>query len=184
MVIDMLYGYDDMIERYGSAYRIGRAVSSGEVHKVARGLYSDERHPDPSAVACALYPQAVLTMDSAFYLHGLTDVVPEMVHVATPRNSTRIRDARVRQHFMREGLMGTGVEVLDAEGSPVRAFSRERMLVELLRNAGTLPMDYYRELIGSYRRIADGLDMREVEDCLALYQRCDSLFDMMQREVL
>ena len=45
-------------------------------------------------------------------------------------------------------------------------------------------MDYYRELIGSYRRIADGLDMREVEDCLALYQRCDSLFDMMQREVL
>ena len=54
----------------------------------------------------------------------------------------------------------------------------------LLRSAGTLPMDYYRELIGSYRRIADELDMREVEDCLALYRRSDSLFDMMQREVL
>ena len=62
--------------------------------------------------------------------------------------------------------------------------NRERMLVELLRSAGTLPMDYYRELIGSYRRIAGELDMREVEDCLALYRRSDSLFDMMQREVL
>lgn len=88
-------------------------------------------------------------MDSAFYLHGLTDVVPELVHVATPRNSTRIRDSGVRQHFMLPGLLGTGVQAMEG-GYAVRAFSWERMLVELLRNAGTLPMDYYRELIGSY----------------------------------
>lgn len=180
----MLYRYDDMLRRYGSAYQIGKAVDSGAVYKIARGLYSDERHPNPNAVACALWPQAVLTMDSAFYLHGLTDVVPELVHVATPRNSTRIRDAGVRQYFMLPRLLGTGVQVSESGGYGVRVFSRERMLVELLRSAGTLPMDYYRELIGSYRRIAGELDMREVEDCLALYRRSDSLFDMMQREVL
>ncbi len=180
----MLYGYDDMLKRYGSAYQIGRAVDSGDIYKVARGLYSDERHPDSNAVACALWPQAVLTMDSAFYLHGLTDVVPELVHVATPRNSTRIRDGWVRQYFMEPALMTVGVETTGVEGSTVRAFTRERMLVELLRNAGTLPLDYYKKLVGSYRKAADDLDMREVEDCLVLYKRADSLFDMMQREVL
>ncbi|MBR3235515.1 MAG: hypothetical protein IKG11_07860 [Atopobiaceae bacterium] len=45
-------------------------------------------------------------------------------------------------------------------------------------------MDYYRELIGSYRRAAGDLDMREVEDCLALYGRFDSLLEMMQRDLL
>lgn len=180
----MVYRYEDMIDRYGSAYGVRRAVTSGDVVKVGRGVYSDERHPDPNAVACALWPQAVLTMDSAFYLHGLTDVVPELVHVATPRNSTRIRDPRIRQHFMLPELMLTGVEEVDAEGSPIRVFSRERMLVELLRNAGTMPLDYYKELVGSYRRVAGELDMREVEDCSALYSRADGLFDMMQREVL
>ena len=180
----MLYGYDDMLRRYGSAYQIGKAVDSGTVYKIARGLYSNERHPDPNAVACALWPQAVLTMDSAFYLHGLTDVVPELVHVATPRNSTRIRDTRIRQYFMEPALMSTGVETTGGEGSTIRTFTLERMLVELLRNAGTLPLDYYKELIASYRKIVDGLDMREVEDCMALYNRADSLFDMMQREVL
>jgi hypothetical protein len=180
----MIYRYEDMLERYGSAYQIGRAIRSGEVHKVARGVYSDERHPDPGAVVCAIHPQAVLTMDSAFYLHGLTDVVPELVHVATPRNSTRIRDAGVRQYFMLPHLLGLGVRAMESGGCAVRVFSRERMLVELLRSAGTLPMDYYRELIGSYRRITGELDMREVENCLALYRRSDSLFDMMQREVL
>ena len=180
----MLYGYDDMLRRYGSAYQIGKAVDSCAVYKIARGLYSDERHPDPNAVACALWPQAVLTMDSSFYLHGLTDVVPELVHVATPRNSTRIRDTRIRQYFMEPALMSVGIETMGGEGSAIRTFTRERMLVELLRNAGTLPLDYYKELIASYRKIAGGLDMREVEDCMALYKRADSLFDMMQREVL
>ena len=173
-----------MLRRYGSAYQIGKAVDSGAIYKVARGLYSDERHPDPNAVACTLWPQAVLTMDSAFYLHGLTDVIPDLVHVATPRNSTRIRNGWVRQYFMESALMTVGVETAGAEGSPIRTFTRERMLVELLRNAGTLPLDYYKELVGSYRKVADDLDMREVEDCLALYKRADSLFEMMQKEVL
>ena len=180
----MLYSYADMIETYGSAYQIAKAVESGALFKVARGLYSDERHPDPSAVVCALWPQAVLPMDSAFYLHGLTDVVPGLVHVATPRNATRIHDEHVRQYFMDKGLMGIGVERLERGGLAVRAFTRERMLVELLRSAGSLPLDYYKELIDSYRKISDDLDMREVEDCMALYKRADSLFDMLQREVL
>ena len=180
----MLYTYIDMIDRYGSAYQIGRAVDSGDVYKVASGLYSDARHPDPNVVVCARYPKAVLTMDSAFYLHGLTDVIPELVHVATPRNSTRIRSTQVRQYFMEQRLMDVGVWHRQIEGSDLRVFSKERMLVELLRSSGTLAFDYYKELIGSYRKIADELDMREVEDCVALYKRADTLFEMMQREVL
>lgn len=180
----MLYEYIDMLERYGSAYQVNRAVASGSIHKVARGLYSSERHPDPNAIVCALYPKAVLTMDSAFYLHGLTDVVPDLVHVATPRNSTRIRDGRAKQYFMEPALMKAGIVTLESSDSIVRVFSRERMLVELLRNAAVIPLDYYKELIGSYRRISSDLDMREVEDCASLYKRADSLFDMMQREVL
>lgn len=180
----MLYRYVDMMAEYGSAYQIDKAVKSGVIYRVVRGLYSDEQHPDPNAVVCSLYPQAVLTMDSAFYLHGLTDVVPDLVHVATPRNSTRIRDDRVRQYFMEPKLLEKGVREVDCGGVAFRAFSKERMLVELLRNASSLPLDYYKELIGSYRRIVDDLDMREVEDCIALYKRADSLFDMLQKEVL
>lgn len=173
-----------MIRHFGSAYQVGKAVDSGAFFKISRGLYSDERHPDPNAVICALYPQAVLTMDSAFYLHGLTDVVPELVHVATARNSTRIHDARVRQHFMESALMSAGVEDAGGRDASLRLFTKERMLVELLRSAGSMPLDYYKELIASYRKIADVLDMREVEGCMALYKRADSLFEMMQREVL
>lgn len=180
----MLYTYNDMIGRYGSAYQIARAVDRGNLFKVARGLYSDDRHPDSAAIACALWPQAVLTMDSAYYHYGLTDVVPDLVHVATPRNATRIRDPCIRQYFMEPKLLQDGVQIDTVNGNAIRIFSKERMLVELLRNAGYLPLDYYKELIGSYRRIIGALDMREIETCMALYKREDSLLDMLQREVL
>ena len=61
-----------------------------------------------------------------------------------------VDDAGVRQYFMLPHLLGLGVRAMESGGCAVRVFSRERMLVELLRSAGTLPMDYYRELIGSY----------------------------------
>ena len=34
-------------------------------------MYSDERNPDPLVVVCAVRPDAVVTMNSAFYLHEM-----------------------------------------------------------------------------------------------------------------
>lgn len=180
----MLYRYDQALVRFGSAYQISKAVDSRLIYKVERGLYSDERHPNPNTVVCALYPQAVLTMETAFYLHGLTDVASDVVHVATPRNATRIRNEWVRQHFMEPVLMNCGVVAMNKGDGAVRVFSRERMLIELMRASAGMSPDYYKELIISYRAIANELDMREIEDCLALYSRADALFDKMQKEVL
>lgn len=180
----MIYSYDDVLKTYGSVYKVNRAIAAGALYKVARGWYSDERHPDPSVVTCARYPRAVLTMDSAFFFYGLTDVVPTLVHVATPRNATRISSSHVRQYFMEPKLMGTGTESINHAGGVVRIFSRERMLVELLRCGRALPWGYYKELISSYRKIATRLDFREVEDCISLYERSDGLFSLLQREVL
>ncbi len=180
----MIYRYIDIVDTYGSAYQIDKAVEAGSLYKLARGVYSDERHPDPNSMICALYPQAVLTMDSAFYLHGLTDVVPDLIHVATPRNSTRIRDNRVRQYYMKAGFTDVGVQTINPDGALLRIFSKERLLVELLRSSSSLPLDYYKEIIGSYRKIALSLDMHAIEICMDLYKRADSLFSMLQREVL
>ncbi len=178
-----LYSYTEMLKKYGSAYQIRHAVDSGALYKVARGLYSDELNPAPEVIICALYPQAILTMDSAFYFHGLTDVIPSLIHVATPRNSTRINFTGVRQYFMGPQLISQGVCSTTQEGAHVKIFSKERMLVELLRHSTSLPPDYYKELIVSYRRIAHNLDIREVESCINLYRRACGLFDKMLKEV-
>ena len=169
---------------YGSAYKVNKAVERGEIFKIARGWYSDQPDPDLRVLACAQYPHAVLTMDSAFHFHGLLDERPDLVHLATPRNSTRIADQRFRQYFFLLDLMEEGVELHQMDGWEVRVFSKERMLVELLRNESLLPLDTYRHLIRAYRKIVDKLDMDQIERCVALYKRSAGLFDKLQHEVL
>ena len=180
----MLYHYDFITLEYGSVYKVNKAVKEGKIYKVARGWYSDQPDPDMRVLVCAQYPQAVLTMDSAFHFHGLLDEEPDLVHVATARNSTRIADQRVRQYFFLLDLMNQGVETHQIDGREVRVFSKERMLVELLRNETLLPLETYRKLIRAYRKIVDDLDMGQIKESLALYKRSAGLFDKLQHEVL
>ena len=184
LVKRMILSYKKAAASYGSSYQIDKEVAAGNLYRVARGFYSDTPHCDPYALASVRYPRAIITMDSAFYIHGLTDVIPDKVHLATLRNATRIADDGVVQYFSEKRLFEPGSTALQRDGAQLRIYSRERMLVELMRSASAMPLDYYREIIASYRRIVEGLDIRAVEDYMALFERNNFMFDILQREVL
>jgi len=52
-----------MKEKYNSDYQIQKAVENEEIFKVDKGLY----------------PNAIYTMDSAFYFQDLTDVIQSVL---------------------------------------------------------------------------------------------------------
>ena len=45
------------------------------------------------------YPNAILTLNSAFYYYGLTDTIPDHCYVATPKSNRKIEDVRVKFSF-------------------------------------------------------------------------------------
>ena len=63
-------------------------------------------------------------------------------------------------------------------------YNRERLLVEVMRRQASLPLDYYKKVIDSYRNIIDDLDIALVEDYMSLFKRNDYMSDILQREVL
>ena len=180
----MIMTHAQAVEEYGSPYRINKEIESNRLFRLARGFYSKNRHEDPYALATMRYPDAIVTMDSAFWLHGLTDVIPDRVHLATPRDSTRISDAGIVQHFSEDRLLLPGKTSIVREGNDIPIYDKERMLVELMRNSASLPFDHYKEIMSSYRKIADELDIRAIEDYISLFERNDYLYDALQREVM
>lgn len=181
---DVVLTYESALEEAGSRGALETKVRSGELFKIGRGIYSSSEHPDPLVVAHVLYPDAVITMDSALALYGLTDVPPDKVHLATARDTTRISRPGYRQYFTERELLDPGAAERDIGHGIIRIYDRERLLVEVMRRQATLPLDYYREVIASYRRISEDLDIRLVEDYMALFKRQDAMFDILQREVL
>ena len=58
----MTMTYKDALEKYGSRYRLRKALSEGRVIRRSRGLYAQADDPEsPLADIAARYPGAILT---------------------------------------------------------------------------------------------------------------------------
>ena len=65
----MLLSYQDCLEKYGTDYKIKKSVQEGELYVKEKGIYSDKRY------------------------------VPDFYYVATPKNTRKISDERVKQFY-------------------------------------------------------------------------------------
>lgn len=174
----------DCLAEYKTDYMIRRKVDAGELFKVGKAVYSENAHVPELAVLCYQYPNAVVTMHNAFYMHGLTDVIPDEYDLATDRDAAKIRDPRVRQYFVPGDFFRKGVEMTDHKGYSIPVYSRERMLIELLRYKSKLPFDYYKEILLNYRKILPQLDMQAILAYSADAPKSAKIMETLQMEVL
>ena len=122
-------------------------------------------------------------MDSAFYHYKLTDVIPEKVYLATDRNTDTIKNDNIVQCFISKNVLFVGKVEVIVDGEKANMYDKERLLVELIRKRNQISFDYYKEIIANYRKIADDLDMRKIEQYLALFKNEYNLSNVLLREV-
>lgn len=180
----MLFSYKEIKEKYGNLYQINKALQAREIYKVADGVYTDTPHVSEVQVIMFRYPKTVFTLNSAFYYHGLTDVIPDKYYLAAIRDTHKIANPNVKQIFYPEDNYGIGITVMEYQGVPVRIYDRERMLIELIRNAKKLPFDYYKEIIESYRRTVYDLDIQKLQEYVAVFPKADAIMQSIELEVL
>ena len=180
----MLYTWKEVNEVYGYPLKVREAMNRGEIYRIKRGFYANKPNVNPLIYLTAKYPNAIVTMDTAFFVYGLTDVIPDKTYLATMRNATRINDVSVVQVFIGASIFEPGKTKLEYDGVSINIYDRERMLVEALRNSKSMPFDYYKEIIAGYRRISDELDYYKIDEYILLFKKNDYLYDMLRREVL
>lgn len=157
-------------------------IALGKLFKLAAGVYSDKQVSE-LAVISHKYPQAIFTMNSAFYYHSLTDVIPDKYYLATSKDATKIANKKVKQIFHRDDKLNIGVTTLKYQNTDIRIYNRERMLIELIRNKNSLPFDYYKEIIESYRRIIQSLDIEELQEYIIQFPKQNHIMEAIQLEV-
>ena len=122
-------------------------------------------------------------MDSAFYFHNLTGVIPNKIALATKRNALRIKDDKIIQVFTSEKLFGIGKIEITVEGATINVYDKERMLIELIRNKNQIAFDYYKEIISNYRKIINDLDISKIEEYIERFPHEEHIYETLQREV-
>lgn len=179
----MLLTYNQCLKKYKSDYQIKKKLESGDLFKIEKGIYSDEPYTAELSVIMEKYPNAVLTLNSAFYYHALTDVIPDCYYLSTDRDASKIHDNRVKQIFEHSDHMLIGATTMEYQRTFVRIYNRERMLVELIRNKSKLPYDYYKEIIGHFREICNELDIEKLQDYALRLPKSKMVMEILQAEV-
>ncbi len=179
----MLYSYPDCLKKWHSDYQIKKQISSGNIYQIEKGVYSDVPDVSTLSVITFKYPKGIITMDSAFYYHGLTDVIPDVFHMATDKHAIYISDKRIHQYYVPSDLLNVGVITMSRRDATLQIYDRERMLVELLRFKNKLPFDYYKEIIGNYRNIIYELDIERIQDYAQNFPRSKMISHALEMEV-
>ncbi len=182
--VGMILSYKEVLGRYGSYYEIKKAIAKRSLFKIHVGFYSTTQTYSELELITRRFPDGILTMNSAFYIHALTDVVPDCHFIATKRNGKRIHDEKIRQSFASEKLFPIGKTRLDYNGTIVNVYDKERMLIELLRNKDAFPYDYYKEILANYRRLVIQMDIAKVYTYLELFGHNTRYAEMLETEVL
>mgnify|MGYP006916132913 CR=1 FL=1 len=179
----MFFGYKDCIEKYKSDYYLEKAIQAGQIHKVEKGVYSDS--PSWSDVGLVSYKNvnSVFTMESAFYYQNLTDAIPDNYVLGTDRNAAKIHGRNIKQYFYPHEVLMLGVEEKKVFGTAIRVYTKERMLIELIRRKNKLPFDYYKEIVANYRNKVYELDVQWLEENVTRFPASKKIMDTIQLEI-
>ena len=179
----MVYTYNELLNKYKSAYQIERAVNNFEIYKIEKGIYSDIPNVHYLEIIMKKYSYGVFTSYSAYYFHNLTDVIPTKIYLATNRNATTLSSDKIQQIRMKDELYELGKTQIEYEGVKINIYDKERLLIDLARYKNQIGYDLYKEIISNYRRIADTLDTQKIEEYLQYFVNGDKIFEIIQDEV-
>lgn len=179
----MVLLYKELIQKYESDYKIKKLIQEGKIFKIEKGIYSDKKDVNYLEIISKKYPNAIFTMDSAFYYHNLTDVIPEKEYLALKRDSTKISDSRIKVVYYQEKFFDIGKSTLNINGVEVKIYDKERMLIELIRNRNSIGFDYYKEIIENYREIKDTLNAKKIAEYISNFSIENHLYDVIMKEV-
>ena len=179
----MIYSYDECLKKYGNHYQLTKKLQNEELYKIESGIYSDKARVSELEVISHKYAYAIFTMNSAYYYHSLTDVIPDKYYLATSKDAYKISDKRVKQIFHRDDKLEIGQSVMEHQNITLRIYDQERMLIELIRNKNTLPFDYYKEIIENYRKRINSLDIEKLQDYISMFPNQNRIFEAIQLEV-
>ena len=183
----MLYTSKELTEKYNNFYAINQLLKDGKIFKVAHGIYSDV-NPRLAELEClfAQYPNAILSMESAYAYYGLTDDIPEKYSIATKQNAHRIPNEKVVQMFITGDIFDIGKQMVTTKYGTINIYDKERLLVELFRLKSKFEYSFFKEVINSYRKLASNgeLDNYKIAKYCSLFKRGKSIVLEIQKTVL
>ena len=129
---------------------------AGIIVRESRGLYRLAEvelttYPDLVQV-CQRVPKAVICLISALDFHDLTTQMPRQITIALPRGERKpkLDYPHIQVVHMAKPAYAAGIEMHDADGLPIRVYSPEKTIADIIKFRNTVGIDLVQESLRLY----------------------------------
>lgn len=134
-----------------------RYAKKHNLMRINRGFYAKEEWiVDPYLVFQYTYPQFIYSFNSAIYLHGLSDILPNYLEVTKPINYhpfTKKRDDVIVHTDTVDSSYHLGiVEIVTSLGNIVRAYDKEKTICDIIKNKERIEFEVYAKVLNNYAK--------------------------------
>lgn len=134
-------------------YQLNQLVDSGVVHKLKRGLYkwSNTDNYEMADVA-RMVKDGVFCLHSAALFHELSTFIPGEHHVAIPDKSKVVLPPYplIKLYYWDTVPYQTGIQEVMLNGAPIRIYSPEKTVCDMIRFRQRVGMDSMKEVLKTY----------------------------------
>ena len=146
----------DQIKALGIDYRrVLDFVETKDLARIKNGYYTDslDRFTESELIA-ALYPDAVLCMESALFAYGMIKERPFAWKLGVDKNTSKIRFVidypKVIPYYTEEDALLIGQTRIEFEGASFRIYEKERIICDCLKYEAKMDRAIFKEALMSY----------------------------------
>ena len=135
---------------------IQRLMQDGVIEKIKQGCYymPDNENFSEVHLIRALFPDAVLCMDTALFYYRYSDRTPGTWHLVVDKDVSRYRMKLdypfVQAYFLEPHTLALGAMDGEIDETPVRIYDRDRVICDCLRYMGKMDRETFKKAIQGY----------------------------------
>lgn len=140
-------------------YFLTKMIEKNQINRISRGYYGlADYDADEYYKIISMCEKAVFSMNTALYLHKLSDRTPLVFDITVPYYyGGRLRkNKKVNLYFVKNTILDLGkIEVNSPFGMKVKVYDKERTICDIVKNRNNIDMEIFSKAIKNYLRSSD-----------------------------
>ena len=134
--------------------RLPTFVKEGRLRKIKSGYYTDDKTVSEERLVAALFPDGVLTMESALFEYGYLKERPKVWRIAIDKNTSKgrfnLEYPWVMPFYTEETTLKDGIEEIELAGNKMHIYTKERLICDVLKYQDKMDRKDFRRAIFSF----------------------------------
>lgn len=140
-------------------YFLTKMIERKQIKRISRGYYGlADYNADEYYKTISASEKAIFSMNTALYLHNLSDRTPLVYDITVPYyyGGSLRTNKNVKLYFVKSSILNLGkIEMTSPFGMKIKVYDKERTICDIVKNRNNMDMEIFSKAIKTYMKSSD-----------------------------